>query len=134
MKKVLALVLCIVFVLLACASCGEKEPVFTKMEFELHNKDSVRISYNEEEFYEYFDKYISSENTSGIIIYLSEGTDAEDIDLTKLHYRSRTNNDGNISIVLDKSSIDKEAFIDLTKDERITKIYFDCQDYIFDLT
>ena len=48
----------------------------------------------------------------------------------KLYYTSRTNNDGKISIVIDKSSINREAFIDLTKDERITKIYFDCQDYI----
>ena len=48
----------------------------------------------------------------------------------KLHYKSRGNSDGKISIVMDKSSINREAFIDLTKDERITKIYFDCQDYI----
>ena len=49
----------------------------------------------------------------------------------KLHYTSRTNNDGKISIVIDKSSINREAFIDLTKDERITKIYFDSQDIVY---
>lgn len=49
----------------------------------------------------------------------------------KLYYTSRTNNDGKISIVIDKSSINREAFIDLTKDERIAKIYFDSQDIVY---
>ena len=49
----------------------------------------------------------------------------------KLYYTSRTNNDGKISIVIDKSSINREAFIDLTKDERIAKIYFDSQDILY---
>lgn len=132
MKKLLALILCLALVLPVLASCGEKEPVFTKFEFELYDKDSVRISDNEEEFNEYLDKYIGyRQYTSFILIYLSEGTDADDIDLTKLHYKSRGNSDGKISISIDKSSINREAFIDLTKDERITKIYFDCLDIIY---
>ena len=130
MKKLLALILCLALVLLACASCGEKEPVFTKMEFELHNKDSVRISDNEEEFYEYFDEYMEYEYPNGILIYLADGVKPEDIDLTSLNYNYRVNQDGKIKIMLNKELINKDSIIDLTKDERITKIYFDCQDYI----
>lgn len=133
MKKILALLLCIPFILLACVSCGKKERDFSKISFEFYSNPYARIADDEEEFNELLDEFLKTQSDFSYIeirigFNSEEGT--ADIDLSSLNYYFRKDSAQMITVKIYKDSIDREAIMDLTTDERIYSITFVQQDII----
>ncbi|MBQ8402923.1 MAG: hypothetical protein IJX55_00675 [Clostridia bacterium] len=128
MKKILALLLCIPFILLACVSCGKKERDFSKISFEFYSNPYARIPDNEEEFNELLDEFLMTQSDFSYIEirigFYSEGESTSDIDLSSLNYYYRKDGDQAITVKIRQNSISREAIMDLTTDERIYSITF----------
>ena len=137
MKKVLALVLCIVFVLLACASCGlnkEKDNTdFTKITFYKYRSEEYSVPANKEEFAEYFDahKYSFIKKTHDYVyfyVFCDKANVITNEELLSLNYSEfEKNSDENsvgIYLKIYFEDIDIEDILDLTENEKVKEIRF----------
>ena len=135
MKKILALMLCIVFVLLACTSCnvGDKRD-FTKIKIFRVNVLDYKCPENEEQFNEYLDNYIKQlshhGNYTDLYIFSDLDNEITDKELENIKYikcekRILSTDETQSMIILSVrlEDIDREAIMDLTMNEKLNEIW-----------
>ena len=120
MKKILSLTLCIAFVLLACASCGEAKYDLLKIEVENYYSDRID---DEAELSSVIEHKI---NVRGKIlefdIYFVDGIDIYSVDLKSLSFSYRKNGAEKVTIGIKSEDVDVKAIMNLTGDKRVKKI------------
>ena len=120
MKKLLSLVLCILFVLTALASCGGSKYDLSKIEVENYYSDRID---DEAELSDVIDhKIFLRDNVLEFDVYFEDGIDIYSVDLKSLSFSYRKNGAEKVTIGIRSEDVDVKAIMNLTGDKRVKKI------------